>query len=453
MTLLHKIKNFSKNLLNPNVFQRYFDQVSFTKYLFFLICFQLLAYYFSYKNLFTYLGCTENITRYFIVHDFYFELNYPKMCDEQYYFYGFEFLDKIYQADYVYQDRPLYLLFGFLIYKFLYLFNSLLQIETTSLLLLTSLIIQILLVNLIALLMVKLINKKFNRFYFILFFLITLFSFEERFYFFLPSSANIYFLIFLFSIYSIKNNKLNGFIYGLLFTASGYGIIGFLYQLLFKILYFKKNINSILTNILFFFIPTFSFEFFRLLLGYFKGSEYGVKYIYNSEVYNQFVWFLKTIFISGYSSDLECQSIPEFIYCYFSQTKFFFSAQIFYLLILFPMIALLKNRSNFYDEVKPILAFTFFSYLFISFQGLDAFRFVFYSFGFCFIILTCHLVKYLHSDLLASLFVTLYSFYTISRNDWPQFNLIFSPSEYVLIVLILIVVFFNFKTKKSLTTP
>ena len=72
------------------------------------------------------------------------------MCDEQYYFFGFESINKIYVDDYVYQDRPLYLLIGFIIHKILFLFNPILQIEKISLLLLTSLIIQILVVNLIA---------------------------------------------------------------------------------------------------------------------------------------------------------------------------------------------------------------------------------------------------------------------------------------------------------------
>ena len=106
-------------------------------------------------------------------------------------------IDKIYVNGYVYQDRPLYLLIGFIIYKILSLFNPIFQIENISLLLLTSLIIQILVVNFIAFLITKLVSNKFERFYFILFFLLTLFSFEERFYFFLPSNSTIYFLIFL----------------------------------------------------------------------------------------------------------------------------------------------------------------------------------------------------------------------------------------------------------------
>ena len=141
---LNTVKTYLKSIVQFNNLRRYIDQISFKKYLIFLLSFQLFAYYLSYKNLFYYLGCTENIPRYFIIHNFYFELNYPKMCDEQYYFYGFESINKIYVDGYVYQDRPLYLLIGFIIYKILSLFNPIFQIEKISLLLLTSLIIQIL---------------------------------------------------------------------------------------------------------------------------------------------------------------------------------------------------------------------------------------------------------------------------------------------------------------------
>ena len=449
MIIKNSIKKISLDLNNFNNLRRYFDHISAKKYILFLFLIQLFAYYISYKNLFTYLGCTENITRYFIIHDFYFELYYPKMCDEQYYFYGFEFIDKIYVDDYVYQDRPLYLLSGFIVFKVLYFFNPLFQIENLSLLLLTSLILQILIVNMTAFLITKLINNKFEKFYFILFFLVTLFSFEERFYFFLPSNSNIYFLIFLFSIYSIKNNRLSGFTYGVLFTISGYGVIGFLYQLMLKIVNLKKSFKLIIKNILFFMIPTTAFECYRLLLGYFQGQEYGVKYIYNAEVYNQFVWFLKTLFINDYSSDLDCQSIPDYIVCYWSETKFFFTAQAFYLLILLMAVVLLKNRDIFYSQAKPVILFTLFSYFFLSFQGLYAFRFIYYSFGFCFILLLCYLVQYLNNDLIGLLIVILYSHYTITRNDWPQYNLLLSPFEYFLIVVIFVIVILNIRDRST----
>lgn len=447
------LKNFIitklTNLNDFNNLRKYFDNISAKKYILYLFLIQLFAYYVSYKNLFSYLGCTENITRYFIIHDFYFELHYPKMCDEQYYFYGFEYIDKIYVEDYVYQDRPLYLLFGFIVFKVIYFLNVLFQIENISLLLLTSLILQIFIVNVTAFLITKLVNDKFEKFYFILFFLVTLFSFEERFYFFLPSNSNTYFLIFLFSIYSIKNNSLSGFTYGLLFTISGYGIIGFLYQLIFKIINFKNSIKLIFKNILFFTLPSAAFECYRLFLGYFQGQEYGVKYIYNAEVYNQFVWFLKTLFINNYSSELDCQSIPEYIDCYWSQTQFFFTAQIFYIVLVLLAIILLKDRNIFYSQAKPIIGFTFFCYFFLSFQGLYAFRFIYYSFGFCAIILLCYLVQYLNNDLIGLIFVILYSHYTITRNDWPQYNLLLSPFEYFLIFIIVIIFLVNYRNNST----
>ena len=46
---------------------------------------------------------------------------------------------------------------------------------------------------------------------------------------------------FLFSIYSIQEKKINGFIFGSLFTISGYGFIGFIYQILSKVLNLPIN--------------------------------------------------------------------------------------------------------------------------------------------------------------------------------------------------------------------
>ena len=156
------------------------------------------------------------------------------MCDEEYYFHGFQWINHIYEGGYVYQDRPLYLAFGFIFYRFFYLIHYFLDfyIDPVSLLLFSTLIFQIFILNLICFLLIKIFNDKFEYTNFILFFLLIIFSFEERYYLFLPSSSTAYFLIFLFSIYALKNKKPFGFIFGLLFTVSAYGIIGFSFNIL-----------------------------------------------------------------------------------------------------------------------------------------------------------------------------------------------------------------------------
>ncbi len=197
------------------------------KYAFLIFFIQIISYFISYKNLFSYDRCTELVTRSFQLINRNFDLVYPLMCDEPFYFHGFQWIHAIYENGFPYQDRQLYLLIGFIIYRFFFVLSYLLQfiIDPVSLLLFSTLILQILVLNAITYMLSLIINGKFDRFYSIFYFLIVLFSFEQRRYFFLPSSSTIYFLIFLFSIYSIQEKKINGFIFGSLFTISGYGII------------------------------------------------------------------------------------------------------------------------------------------------------------------------------------------------------------------------------------
>ena len=45
------------------------------------------------------------------------------MCDELFYFHGFQWINHIYENGYVYQDRPTYLVIGFIIYRVFFLIS------------------------------------------------------------------------------------------------------------------------------------------------------------------------------------------------------------------------------------------------------------------------------------------------------------------------------------------
>ena len=94
------------------------------------------------------------------------------MCDEIYYFHGFQWVHHIYQNGYVYQDRPMYLLLGFVLYRSIFAMKTLFGIsfEPTSLLLFSTLIYQIIIINLASYTLIKIFNKKFERIYFHIFF-------------------------------------------------------------------------------------------------------------------------------------------------------------------------------------------------------------------------------------------------------------------------------------------
>lgn len=412
------------------------------QYLLLVLLIQISALCLSFFNLFEYERCTEIIPRELNLFNFNFELIYPKMCDEPFYFQGFQWFYSIYEYGYVYQDRPLYLLIGFILYRFFYFLFYLLQftIDPISVLLLTSLVFQIAIINFITYFVNLIIIKKHDRVYFIIYFLILLFSFEQRKYLFLPSSSTLYFFIFVFSIYSIQTRKLNGLIFGLLFTISGYGIIGFIYLLMINIFY-RRNFRNILLNICLFLIPSLFFELTRISLGYIRGPQGGVRYIYSSEAYQQFVWFFKSFF-NDYVPLNSCQTLNNFLNCYFNQTTEFFRIMKNYQVILIILLlasAILKKNQNKQLQID-ILLFTLFSYTFISFQGYYGFRIVYYSLGFSLFLFICLLIFNINDLIISSLTAAFIGLYTLSRNsntDYFEF-LNFSNQEYFLLFMIII---------------
>ncbi len=437
-----------KNRIKITLVQNFISKLNHKSYLLILVLIEVLAILLSYNKLFDYQGCTQNIIREFDLFNNSFNFLYPEMCDELFYFHGFQWINHIYENGFIYQDRPLYLAIGFIIYRFFFVISMLFgfHIDPVSLLLLTSLIIQIFILNTIAYLMCKLFIGKFERFYFFIFFLITLFSFEHRIYFFLPSSSTAYFLIFIFSIYSIKNNKFNGFIYGLLFTVSGYGVVGFLYELISKFSKLKKNIKQMLKNIFLFTIPSLGFEVFRLLIGSIKGEQYGVRYVHAAEEENQqFTWFIRTLFSDSYEPAQICHTLSEFIPCYIGITKNFFLITIFYIvlcLILF-IAFLVKSKKTERKNLFYILSFSLFSYLFISFQGAYNYRFIYYSLGFSMILLICFFIFSIDNDLVSISFLSLITIYTLSRNSYEQYTLKLETTESIIFVCCLLLLIYD----------
>ncbi len=443
---------------NKQFIQSFLNSINLKIYFLFLITLQIFGIYLSYKNLFFYEGCTSNNLREFSFFNQSLAFNYPEMCDESFYFHGFQWINHIYENGFVYQDRPLYLVVGFIVYRILFIISLIFgfYIDPTSLLLLASLIIQIIVLNMIAYFLTKLLSEKFNRFYFIVFLLFTLFSFEYRLYFFLPSNSTIYLLIFLYSIYSIKSKKLNGFSYGILFTISGYGVMGLIYQVLFKIRYLKREYKNIFLNLTLFMIPTLSFELFRLLLGRFQGDEYGVRYIHAAEApeYQQFVWFLRTIFINSYEPYQSCHQLFEFLSCYLNITGKYISLNIIYIfssLILFAYYLIkFKNFNNKY--FRYIVSYTLFSYIFISFQGLYDYRFIYYSIGFGILTLSCFFLIRINNDIISLVFLMFSSIYTLTRYSYEDFTYRLDNFEITILIIFSIFVLNDYISERKIGT-
>ncbi len=441
---------------NKQFIQNFLNSINLKLYFLFLIFVQIFGIYLSYKNLFYYEGCTLNKIREFSFFNQYLTFNYPQMCDESFYFHGFQWINHIYENGFVYQDRPLYLAIGFIIYRFLFIVFLIfgLNIDPISLLLLASLIIQIIALNMIAYVLTKFLFRNFNRFYFLVFLMFTLFSFEYRLYFFLPSNSTFYLLIFLYSIYSIKSQKLNGFFYGVLFTISGYGVIGFIYQILFKIKYLKREYKNILYNLSLFMVPTLSFELFRLLLGRFQGEEYGVRYIHAAEApeYQQFVWFFRTIFIKSYEPYQSCHQLSEFLNCYLNITSRYISLNVIYIfssLILF-IYYLIKFKNLDDKYLRYIFSFTLFSYVFISFQGIYDYRFIYYSFGFGILTISCYFLTRINNDIISIVFLMFSSIYTLTRYSYENFTYRLENIEIIILIIMFLFVLIDYISNRKI---
>jgi len=447
-------------MLNLNkiiFFENFVKNLNKTKYLLFVFIVQIISIFLNYRFIFDHQGCARNINREFNLFGNQFNLNYPEMCDELFYFHGFQWINHIYENGYVYQDRPTYLVVGFIIYRVFFLISLLLnlQIDPMSLLLMTSFVIQLIVANLISYFLCKFLLNKFDHFYFLIFFLITFFSFEYRIYLFLPSSSTTYFLIFVYALYSIKTDKFNGLSYGILFTISGLGIIGFIYEVIRKTLDISKNFKLIIKNIFLFIIPTIFFQIIRLLLGIIQGPEYGVSYIHASEDYQQFVWFPKTIFLSDYEPIHKCHQLTEFISCYVDLTYSFFTMTSFYVGLSFLLLVfyILRFKKILNRDVSIILSFTFLNYLFILFQGFYQYRFIYYSIGFFTIIIFCYVLSKFNNEVISLISIILLTTYTLSRNRYEQFSLDLSIVEISLLIILIILFLREIYIQKSGNFP
>jgi hypothetical protein len=427
------------NKINKSVI-KFFNKTNFLNFIILMIFVEVISVYLSYKRLFDYEQCTNILEREFHLFGKFSSLNYPEMCDESYYFHGFQWVHHIYQNGFVYQDRPMYLFLGFAIYNFIFVLKTLIgySFDPTSLLLLSTLIYQLFIINFTSYALVKMFSKKFDRLFFLIFFLIIVFSFEIRRYLFLPSSSNFYFLIFTLSLYSIKTKKLNGFMYGCLITISGYGIIGYIYQLIPKLFKLKNNLKDILKNTTLIFVPTIFFEILRILMGLFKGPGYGVRYIYNAEFYQQFIWFFKSLFYENFIPATPCQEVTKFLNCYLTETKYFLNIMLFPTILFAVFVFFHKYKVvRFFDvDVKNLFLFTIFSYFFILFQGIYSFRIIYYSLGFLLLIYFCIFFKSINNPLAGILFAILMGIYNLSRSSWAAFNLNLTFYEWSLLFLI-----------------
>ena len=94
--------------MNKLFIQNFISKLNIKTYFFIVICVETFSIFVSYKYLFDYQGCTKNVIREFNLFNNTFNFLYPEMCDETFYFHGFQWINHIYESGFIYQDRPLY---------------------------------------------------------------------------------------------------------------------------------------------------------------------------------------------------------------------------------------------------------------------------------------------------------------------------------------------------------
>ena len=87
-----------------------------------------------------------------------YEINYPKSCDQNEYFKGFQNFSSIIFNDHSYQQRPLYILLVYLANLFLYPLFSIINLESSFSLNLSVLFVHLIILNVALYLMLKLIK-------------------------------------------------------------------------------------------------------------------------------------------------------------------------------------------------------------------------------------------------------------------------------------------------------
>lgn len=392
-----------------------FVLVKFTKIYLFSVFLSIVLFYLIFVKriiIVDYVYCSELLT-----YTKPFNFVFPRSCDQNYYFLGFQKVSNIFNYDFNYQERPLYILFIFLINKLVSVF----RLEEIFTLYLSVTLGQIFISSTGVYILDELLLKKHlikkSKSITISFFIILSPLFKWGI--FDPSHQLITLIVILFTIlfsevYSIEFNFKKSILYGFLFLLHREFVISFIFILLFKKFKIDKNFkvfNKYYLNFLYSYIPTILYQFY---IRFYLGQQ---PYDANTEYWGQFIWI--AYFLLGknkYASEWHCVSIPENFYCYLSDTLNLIN----YLMvpILLIMVTLLISKKIYRFHFLG-LEFVIFLYIFWSFIGwYPPIRFNYYSLGHFIIITTIVIYFSIEKKLERALFLFTYLFFTLFLNHW-----------------------------------
>jgi len=378
------------------------------------------------------------------VYSFKFNYLYTRSCDEYPYFIVFENIKNLYTVeDFQYRNRPVFLIFAYLINKFISLVNfsnqNLLSFQ------LSYFILQNLILSITAYLLNSAINVKNNLKNYSLTVLLLLLSPIYKWTIFEAGSHTQTGLIFLLGIYLYKNeyyldkNYLPFFI-SLMYLSHRSFIVLFLYcayLILSNKKLFASKAKSLMKFIFYFLLPIVSYELFKYFFT--KGQDH------NIEIYNQFFWVFD--FLRGFDTNgitgWYCQKLPHNFICYISDNVM--TLQYLYIPFLFSISYLYMKRevlfrANFW---RPLLEIFILVNIFWSFIGwYPPVRFSFYSWGHLIIFVSIIIFYDLSTTVQKTLFATAYFCYFMFLNHYNadlyfQLNIFHYVSAAIYLILIM----------------
>lgn len=352
--------------------------IAFSIYLFTFYLFPVFSNYFY---------CSELLQSKLTILNYDLLLKIQVSCDFEIYLKGFKNFNNIFELNYLYQGRPLYILSINLIAKILsFLFKD----DSIIIYHFAVTLFQVFIFQVITFLVFKITNIEFKKNQqFSILFLVSLTPII-RYGLFDPSHQLLTIVSFLLSLYLFenKNNLIKrnsyilAFLIGVLFLMNKVFLVSYLVLLLsfnFENIKNEKNINPyhFLQTLIIFLIPISAYYIWIVSQGY-------VLYEAETEEYGHFIWLL--YFSNGHivhEGEWFCQSIPENFICYFQDTYkaiMYLMTPIIYTII-FKFYSPLKKK--YLIKLNSLFFITLIYYMFWSLIGwYPPLRFNLYTLGF-----------------------------------------------------------------------
>ena len=382
------------------------------------ILYYLVFYVFGDYN--DYVLCTKIELFESSISSFNFKYLYTRSCDEEPYFIVFENIKNLYTVDsFQYRNRPMFLIFAYLINKFLSLFNFDTQNLMTSQL--SYFILQNLILTITAVLFNIAINIKntFKNYSFTALFL--LLSPIYKWTIFEAGSHTQTGLILVIAIniykkkYYLESNYLPIFI-SFMYLSHRSFVVLFLYCAYLIVInkeIFSMKVKKIFKFSFYFIIPISSYELFKYFFT--TGQDHSV------EFYNQFFWvfdFLRGIDTNGVTG-WYCQQLPQNFKCYLNDNLM--TLKYLYVPLIFGILYLYIKRKTFFvgNFWRPLIEISILVNIFWSFIGwYPPIRFSFYSWGHLIVFVSIIIFYNLTSKVQKTLFTAGYIFYFMFLNHY-----------------------------------